>query len=188
MCVCLCVCKRMPVSLELFWWQCVVTGSRMKSALRQRLALSSPSIIHTPVRTHTHTYRHTHRYTLPFCRLFICHISSQVVKSPALLSFFLLFFGGFFCTCISVSLCVFICLCLSPRTPITPLKSMNCSICPGKQAENKYWPEKRGQTDKQVKKRDRKPLKQRFFFLVKNGKRLLKVVLSPWLKLIRACH
>lgn len=33
--------KSMPVSPELFWWQCLVTGSRVMSALRRRLALAS---------------------------------------------------------------------------------------------------------------------------------------------------
>jgi len=34
-------------------------GIQGDSALRQRLALSSPSIIHTPEHTHTHTHTHT---------------------------------------------------------------------------------------------------------------------------------
>lgn len=58
MCMCvtawtLGVCRRMLVSPELSQWQWEVTWSRVMSALRQRLALSSPSIIHTPGYTHS---------------------------------------------------------------------------------------------------------------------------------------
>lgn len=118
-----------------------VCGNRIQDEVCSQTASGSQLPIyysHTCAHSHIHTHTHidTHRYT--HCLFVDSLFATLVVKSPALLSFFLLFFGGFFCTCISVSLCVFICLCLSPRTPITPLKSMNCSICPGKQAENKY--------------------------------------------------
>lgn len=113
---CVLVCVSVPVSPELFWWQCVVTGSKVMSALRQRLAFSSPSIIHTPGYTDT---PHPHTF-----------------KSSGLMTFS----WRFLCACkfVYACLCVYLCICmrLSPRKPIAPLKSMNCSVCPGKQAEN----------------------------------------------------
>lgn len=66
----------------------------------------------------SHTWIHTHTQTHTF-------------KSSRLMAFFFAFFAFWLFSswaCVHARLCVFMYLCLSPRKPITPSKSMNCAV------------------------------------------------------------
>lgn len=62
---------------------------------------------------------------------------------------------------------------------------MNCCVCSGKQAENYYWPERRGQTDKQWKKQI--SIKTNTVWGRKGMKVFSKSLLYLWRVLIWAC-